>query len=333
MDHEKQPAPAQSQRSEPHGELPQDEFFNRLKADMGHAKPGQDAISAALQAIQRLAVEVDTEQSVNTAPKSEETSATRSCVICGAHNPPRNHFCAACGAPLLDTPLPELEGPVPHSPPAAHRAGQNPELPAGEHHYHHHYHHHYFSALPGVSQPAGQELRAVADAMTAREVRPRAPLPGAASSRAEAALRRMTQHWTLACNTRKLDDLVELYAADALVLRPNVAPVRGTASIREFFFAALDAGLGEVEMEPLRVELFGDVAFEAGRCKMLVPGATGKRREERGKYLIIFTRQDGEWKFAADCWSSDLSLGVSAEPARPGVQSSAAPPRPPHKTA
>jgi hypothetical protein len=65
----------------------------------------------------------------------------------------------------------------------------------------------------------------------------------------------------------------------------------------------------------------------------LVPGAMGKRREERGKYLVVLNRQaGGEWKAIADCWSSDLSLGVSVEPAaKPSVQSPEGP-RPPRKT-
>ena len=94
------------------------------------------------------------------------------------------------------------------------------------------------------------------------------------------------------------------------MLRPNVPPVRGTAAIREFFFGVLDAGLGEVEMDVLRVEIFGDVAYEAGRCKMLVPTPLGKRREERGKYLIMSIRNAGEWKIVSDNWSTDLSLGT-----------------------
>jgi len=41
----------------------------------------------------------------------------------------------------------------------------------------------------------------------------------------------------------------------------------------------------------------------------LVPSATGKSREERGKFLWVLARQsNGEWKLAADCWSSDLTL-------------------------
>jgi ketosteroid isomerase-like protein len=136
-------------------------------------------------------------------------------------------------------------------------------------------------------------------------------------SRAETAVRKLTQDWMLACNGKQLDDLVDLYAVDAIVLRPNVPPVRGTAAIREFFFGVLDAGLGEVDMEPLRVETFGDVASEAGRCKMLVPFTMGKRREERGKYLLTLARQAGDWKILADCWSSDLSLGVNVDSAPP----------------
>jgi len=141
-----------------------------------------------------------------------------------------------------------------------------------------------------------------------RELRPTAALRGD-MSRAEAAVRRITHEWVLACNTKHLDDLLDLYVANPLVLRSNCPPIRGAAAVREFFFGALDAGLGEVEVEPLRVEVVGDLAYEAGRCKALIPGATGKRREERGKYLWVCARQiNGEWKLAADCWSSDLTL-------------------------
>ena len=118
-------------------------------------------------------------------------------------------------------------------------------------------------------------------APVAKLLRVRAPLGGPSLSRAEAALRKVAQDWALACNTKQLDDLVELYIPDALVQRPNVPAVRGTAAIREFFFGILEAGMSEVELDPLRTELFGDFGYEAGRCKSLVPVAMGKRREER----------------------------------------------------
>jgi len=57
----------------------------------------------------------------------------------------------------------------------------------------------------------------------------------------------------------------------------------------------------------------GEIALDLGRCKMLVPVAMGKRREERGKYLIVLVRQPaGTWKILADCWSSDLPVNAPA---------------------
>jgi ketosteroid isomerase-like protein len=300
-----------------------DDFFRRLKQDLHHPKPGTEAIAAALQAVQRLTSEVDTDASASAAAEGAET---RTCLACGSENPAENRFCAICGVPQQDAP------PLAPEPPTA--PSMKPAVPAaGQHHYHHHYHHHYFSASEGGVSMAGSEQRA-ASAPTARDARGRAAVGGASLSRGEAAIRKLTQDWALACNNKHLDDLVELYGADAIVLRPNVPPVRGTAAIREFFFGVLDAGLGEVEMDPLRVEVFGDIAYEAGRCQMLVPFTMGKRREERGKYLLTLARQGGDWKILADCWSSDLSLGVNVDsgPPRPNVPGPPSPTlKPPRK--
>jgi uncharacterized protein (TIGR02246 family) len=320
MDREKPSGPARNSPAPgSDAELDHDsaveDFFRRLKQDLHHPKPGTEGISAALQAVQRLASETD-------ADAAAEAAETRTCLACGSPNPAENRFCAICGVPQQDAP--PLEPEVPIAPSAPHAAGQ--------HHYHHHYHHHYFSASEGGVPLAGSEPRAAGAAVA----RARTPVGGASLSRGEAAVRKLTQDWALACNNKQLDDLVDLYGPDAIVLRPNVPPLRGTAAIREFFFAALDAGLGDVEMDPLRVEVFGDLAYEAGRCQMLVPFTMGKRREERGKYLLTLARQAGDWKILADCWSSDLSLGVNVD-AGPAKSNVPAPPssalKPPRRSA
>jgi ketosteroid isomerase-like protein len=279
---------------------------------------------AALQAMQRFSLEQSAEDSVNLNPESESVGR-QPCPACGTANRKGNNFCASCGATLLKSPRQAQTEVAPPSLPAV------PEAP-GDHHYHHHYHHHYFSAADGMDLGGAGEMRAGGGA--GREIaRVRAPLGGPSLSRAEAALRKVAQDWALACNTKQLDDLVDLYIPDALVQRPNVPAVRGAAAIREFFFGALEAGMSEVELDPLRTELFGDFGYEAGRCKSLVPIAMGKRREERGKYLVLLSRQaNGEWKIVADSWSSDLSLGVGGEkPVKPGAPLGAALPAPPRK--
>ncbi|HME36103.1 MAG TPA: nuclear transport factor 2 family protein [Candidatus Sulfotelmatobacter sp.] len=307
-----------------------EEILRKLQPEMRGAKPSPDAIAAALEAAQRLAAEADAEQASDDALRElTGDSATTVCRVCGYRNRQGNKFCGKCGVSVMDaagaaTPgvlkVPSHELALPPDFFLDHEPETRPATtrPSGQetHHYHHHYHHHYF--------PGGEAMaaRSAADAMrdSARDpmrdliredkLRPIAALRGD-MSRAEAAVRRIAHEWVLACNTKHLDDLLDLYVPDALVLRSNCPPVRGAAAVREFFFGALDAGLGEAEVEPLRVEVVGDLAYEAGRCKALIPGATGKRREERGKYLWVCARQNnGEWKLAADCWASDLTLST-----------------------
>jgi ketosteroid isomerase-like protein len=325
-----------------------DELYRKLTPEMRRPKPSPDAIAAALEAAQRLAAENDAEQATDdTAQELQADSTAGVCGVCGYHNRGGNKFCGMCGVavgesgesatgssrgerrpsraialhpnPFLD-PEPEPE-PEPETQIVPQQRSMAPRSTGQEtHHYHHHYHHHYF--------PGGQEgmppRSAGEPSREGEKMRPTSALRGD-MSRAEAAVRRIAHEWVLACNTKHLDDLLDLYVADAFVLRSNVPPVRGAAAVREFFFSALDSGLGEVEIEPLRVEVAGDMAYESGRCKALIPSATGKRREERGKYLWVCARQsNGEWKLAADCWCSDLTLTTleSDVPSGVGVKSS-----------
>jgi ketosteroid isomerase-like protein len=290
-----------------------DEFFKRLQSDMRRPQPSQEAIAAALQTMQRLAAESVADAGIDALESGGNPTLTPTiCDACGYRNRSGNRFCGTCGLPLEA----KVEAQVQDQPqqPTTDAAGSTVQG-HGPHHYHHHYHHHYFTQ--GHDLPlnvAGAPRTGATDSAPRDSARLRSPGASPGISRAEAAVRKVTQDWALACNSRQLDDLVSTYSTDAMVMRPNHPVVRGTGSIREFFFSALDAGLGEVELDVLRVDLVGDVAYEAGRCKMLVPTAVGKRREERGKYLMILARQtNGEWRIVADCWSSDLSLTPSSE--------------------
>ena len=324
---EKNPNPGTQPMDAPASSAELQDLYRRMTPEMKREKPSPDALAAAMEAVQRLAAEVDAEDAAEDEARDRGASAkTLACKVCGYQNRQGNKFCGMCGivldeaqktnlggARVADTkPTGEVPIPVhdlwePERPASAHGTGNE------THHYHHHYHHHYFPGAAEAAYPRVPETARTAVRDAAREDKLRSTAAGLRGdlSRAEAAARAIAQEWVLACNTKHLDDLLELYSADALVLRSNYPPIRGAAAVREFFFGALDAGLGDVEIEPLRVDVVGDFAYEAGRCKALIPSAAGKRREERGKYLWVLQRQtNGEWKVVADCWSSDLALST-----------------------
>ena len=306
------------------------QLYRRIRPEMRREKPGPDAIAAAMEAAQKLASEVDAEDAAADGSQDLVSDAgSVACKICGYQNREGYKFCGMCGISVEEAEkvaaIPSAEEVSPPGALALTEPAMRPPMnrPTGNetHHYHHHYHHHYFpGAQEGAYPRAAEPTR---DLAREDKLRSTAAALRGDMSRAEAAVRAITQEWVMACNTKHLDDLLELYTSDALVLRSNYPPIRGAAAVREFFFGALDAGLGEVEIDPLRVDVVGDLAYEAGRCKALIPSATGKRREERGKYIWVLQRQaNGEWKIVADCWSSDLTLTTleSDVPSGPGVK-------------
>jgi uncharacterized protein (TIGR02246 family) len=317
------PSPAQPSPDpppSPDSRDPLEEIYQGFIPEMRRPKPNQEAIAAALQSMQRLTVEADSEQSVEDATLQAVSAVPVSCPTCGHRNRKGNKFCGMCGLPVEAAATPAVASsgrasadrneasPGALLPQGKHEVHPPAGAPAGAHHYHHHYHHHYFQG--GLEAPAAApRANAPESAREADRLRVAAAAKGEPMSRGEAAVRRLTQEWMLACNTRQLDELLELYAPDAMVLRSNLPLLRGAAAVREFFFSALESGLGEVALDPIRVEVIGDVAHEVGRYSALVPGTTGKRREERGKYLWVFAKQSGgEWKLISECWSSDLTL-------------------------
>jgi ketosteroid isomerase-like protein len=280
------PNPPDPEKNQPVEGNEIDEFFQRLPGSFRWPKPNAEAVAAAVEAIHRMSGASAEDQ------EDETDEPGIACSGCGGSLPVGARFCVWCGIP---------------NQPVAGDATVQSRSGGAQHHFHHHYHH----LVPS---------RGTASGATSAESEPAAPrgrAPGSAGTlpggRAEASARQVVQDWAQACNTRHIDDLLELYAADATLIRSSVPPVRSLPAIREFLISLLEAGLGDVEMESLRVEMLGDIALDLGRCKMLVPVAMGKRREERGKYLIVLARQPaGTWKIIADCWSADLPVGAPA---------------------
>lgn len=301
-------SPESQKPSEPGGEpevAPEnpelEDFFQRLPANFRWPKPSDEAVAAAMEAVQRMSGGTVPQLGSTPEPTLAEDSSgdftmpkIETCAGCGGFLPPDARFCVWCGQAKSGA--------------ALQPARSNAAPDAAQHHYHHHYHHIVPPNAGAAPSSAGESAGS-----------PRGKAPAGPNTnppgRAEIAARQVARDWVQACNTKHLDDLVELYATDATVIRSSVAPVRSAAAIREFLFSLLEAGLGDVEMESLRTEVMGEVAVDLGRCKMLVPVAMGKRREERGKYLLVLVRQPtGVWKILADSWSSDLVVSTNPLP-------------------
>jgi ketosteroid isomerase-like protein len=92
-----------------------------------------------------------------------------------------------------------------------------------------------------------------------------------------------------------------VYSADAAILPPNAEPRRGKPEIQAFWQSALDMGVAAADLETVEFEEMGDTAWEVGKFSLK---AKDGRLLDHGKYIVIWKREHGAWKWHRDIWNS-----------------------------
>jgi ketosteroid isomerase-like protein len=85
------------------------------------------------------------------------------------------------------------------------------------------------------------------------------------------------------------------YTEDAALLPPDAQPVNGRDAIQAFWQGAIDAGMKIGMLRATEVDARGDLAYEVGGFKLLVPGESGTT-EVVGKYIVVWKRGDHTWR-------------------------------------
>ncbi len=123
-----------------------------------------------------------------------------------------------------------------------------------------------------------------------------------------AAVAAGNQRFMIAVNRGDAAAMAAVYSSDAKVLPPGGEPVGGPAAIEAFWHGALQLGIKSARLETDEVELQGARAIEIGRYTL--EGEAG-RVLDRGKYLVVWRQEAGEWRLHRDIWNSNGSAGAS----------------------
>jgi uncharacterized protein (TIGR02246 family) len=97
--------------------------------------------------------------------------------------------------------------------------------------------------------------------------------------------------------------LAAFYTSDGQILAPHREVLRGPQAIGAFWQGSLDAGFKQLVLDTRELEAHGDTAHEVG--EYTIYRAAGEL-VDRGKYVVIWKRQDGQWKLYLDIANSNL---------------------------
>jgi uncharacterized protein (TIGR02246 family) len=122
----------------------------------------------------------------------------------------------------------------------------------------------------------------------------------------EQAIRSASADWFKAYNAHDVDGVAALYADDATLSVPGVAPARGRAAIRDAYQKDIQAmTAADYTFNPGSNDKFGasgDLGWEWNT--FTVTDKSGKTID-KGKYVTVFARRNGKWMILQDIWNSD----------------------------
>jgi uncharacterized protein (TIGR02246 family) len=142
-------------------------------------------------------------------------------------------------------------------------------------------------------------LLAVLTAMLVLPVSARAQVPAGTREAIETANAR----WMEAVNSGDGETVASLYAPDAFLLPPGSEPIGGSEDVRAFWTAASSAG-NQFELDTREIYGMGDMVAEVGGYVLTSP--TGAHLDH-GKYMVLWKKEDGEWKLFRDMWNSSMT--------------------------
>jgi len=112
--------------------------------------------------------------------------------------------------------------------------------------------------------------------------------------------------WMEAFAAKDIEVMTAFYAEDAVLLPPDAPAIFGRDAISATMQEMFAAGLG-IELEDLEIKVAGNLGYKAGRYR--TRGEDGSLID-RGKYIEIWSKIDGNWVLHRDIWNSSVQPGV-----------------------
>lgn len=116
------------------------------------------------------------------------------------------------------------------------------------------------------------------------------------------AIAEATKSFSKAYMEKNYDAIANSYTKDAKIFPGNLTIISGRDSIKSFWMG----GWGKVlhhEIIPEEIKFFGDYAHDFGYYQGKSSDKDGKTSEWRGKYVVIWKKEDGDWKMYLDIWN------------------------------
>jgi len=99
--------------------------------------------------------------------------------------------------------------------------------------------------------------------------------------------------------------LASCYGTDGALLLNNMPAVKGQANLVKVWGGFINSGIGAIELNT--TEVWGDENYITEDGTYVLKAKDGTQLD-KGKYLVLWKKENGKWKFHRDISNSDLPI-------------------------
>jgi ketosteroid isomerase-like protein len=113
--------------------------------------------------------------------------------------------------------------------------------------------------------------------------------------------------WSKAAGTKDLNAVASYYAPDALVYPPNDVLATGKDAAQKVWASYFATPGFAISWKTVHasVSRSGEMGYTSGTYEDSYTRTDGKTVNEKGKYVCVWEKKNGQWKAVQDIWNSD----------------------------
>lgn len=119
----------------------------------------------------------------------------------------------------------------------------------------------------------------------------------------EASIMQSNQNLMKAFKNDDSAGVVNCFTTDAKLMCSNQPSIEGKENIRSYFSNMMRKGIAAIDLKTIKI--LGDSSILAEEGTYLFSDSE-KKQIDKGKYIVLWKQEAGNWRMYRDMWTSDL---------------------------
>ena len=120
---------------------------------------------------------------------------------------------------------------------------------------------------------------------------------------AEASITQSNENFMKSFKTGDSVGVVSCYTTDAKIMAAGMPTIKGSDDIKHYINHSMEKGIKKIDITTLNI--WGDSSIVAEEGTYNLSDSAGKRID-KGKYIVLWKQEAGNWKMFRDIWTTDL---------------------------